>query len=162
MPARTYEWVDANAAQDFLSQMSGLEYCRRVSSKQYPEAPIFKTLGIEFESVDHGQAVLCIQPHDYLMHGRGILHGGAISTLLDTAMAWAALSVLDEGRGCTTTHLSVDFVRPAPAGSGQIRAEGRVINAGRRVLLLEAKATNSAGKLVAMGSSTCLVSEIER
>ena len=162
MPARTYEWVDANAAQDFLSQMSGLEYCRRVCRNQYPEAPIFKTLGIEFESVEHGQAVLCIQPHAYLMHGRGILHGGAISALLDTAMAWAALSVMDQGRGFTTAHLSVDFVRPAPVGSGRIRAEGRVLNAGQRMLLLEAKATNSTGKLVALGTSSGLVSEIAR
>jgi uncharacterized protein (TIGR00369 family) len=159
MPARNYEWDAVDVTQDFLAQMPGIEYCRRVLNKGYPAAPIFKTMGIEVESVVPAMAVFTMQPHAYLMHGRGILNGGAMSTLLDMAMSWAALSILPQGSTCTTVHLSVDFVRPVPAGSGPIRAEGRIVNSGRRLILLEAKATTPEGKLLASANSTCLISE---
>jgi uncharacterized protein (TIGR00369 family) len=159
MPVRTYEWETTDAGQDFLTRMPGIEYCRRVLRKEYPASPIFRTMGIEVDSIDPGASSLTMQANAYLMHGRGILHGGALSTLLDTAMAWAALSIVPQGGSCATIHLTVDFVRPVPEGSGSILAEGRVVNAGRRVVLLEAKATVTGGKLVAGARSTCLISD---
>ncbi len=161
MPSRNYDWEAVNANGDFLIQMPGLEYCRRVLNNVYPAAPIFKTMGLSAQSIDPGAAVFTMQPHDYLMHGRGIVHGGAISTLLDTAMAWSAISTLPRGNACTTIQLAVNFIRPAVAETRLIRAEAKVLNAGRRLILVEAKATTPDGKLMATATSTCLVSVIE-
>ena len=72
-------------------------------------------------------------------------------------MALAALSSLDEHHLFTTLDLKINYVRALTAESGELRAEGRVLCAGRRVILAESRLEDSAGKLLATGQSTCLV-----
>jgi uncharacterized protein (TIGR00369 family) len=156
---RSYEWESTEAAQDFLLQMSGLEYCTRVMEGHYPLAPIFKTMSLQIAAVAEGRVQLRLEPHAYLMHGRGVLHGGVMSTLLDSAMSWAALSTLPRGGTLTTVHLGIDFIRPVSSHSGTICADGRIVNAGRHLIFLDASATTQEGKLLATGRSTCYITQ---
>jgi uncharacterized protein (TIGR00369 family) len=160
MGARTYEWQDLDPSVDVLGTMSGLEYCQATISGAHPPSPVAVMLGMTLASIERGQSVVTVEVGAHLLHGRGVVHGGIISTLLDTAMAWAVISSLDKGRGFATAHLGIDFVRPAHSRSGVLRSEASIVHSGRRVALSEAKAFDSNGTLVASANSTCVIFDV--
>jgi uncharacterized protein (TIGR00369 family) len=87
----------------------------------------------------------------------GAVHGGVISTLLDSALPCAVHTTLPADTGYTTAELKVNFVRPVVIGTGRLRAEGRVIHTGSRLATAEARLTDSAGKLYAHAVGTRLI-----
>jgi uncharacterized protein (TIGR00369 family) len=87
------------------------------------------------------------------------VHGGWAATLLDSAMGAAVLSTLAAGKLFTTLELKVNYVRALTDGTGPVRAEGRVINAGRTIASAEGRLLGADGKLYAHGTTTCLLSD---
>ena len=87
----------------------------------------------------------------------GSVHGGVISTLLDTAAGCAVHSTLAVGEMYTSLDLTVKFLRPVTVESGTLRAVGTVLQRGRRTALAEAKLYDETGKLVAYASSSCMI-----
>jgi uncharacterized protein (TIGR00369 family) len=69
----------------------------------------------------------------------------------------AALSALDEKNRHTTLDIRINYLRPITLENGEVRAEGRVIQGGRRVTYCEAKLVDGSGKLLAHGTSSCLI-----
>jgi len=72
-------------------------------------------------------------------------------------MGLAIQSMLDKGVGSTTLEFKISLVRPITLETGQIRAEGKVLNCGRRVGTAEGRVTDAEGRLLAHGTTTCLV-----
>jgi uncharacterized protein (TIGR00369 family) len=90
----------------------------------------------------------------------GVLHGGVLTGLADSAMGLTMGGQLGPGRTGTNTDLSIRFLRPTTGG--RLTATARVVRRGRRTMVLEADVTDAAGKLVARASSTfLLMDEIE-
>jgi uncharacterized protein (TIGR00369 family) len=87
----------------------------------------------------------------------GGVHGGVISTLLDTAAGCAVHSTLGAREGYTSLDLSVKFLRPVTVDSGLLGCEGTVISRGRRTALAEARLTDGQGRLVAHVTSSCMI-----
>jgi uncharacterized protein (TIGR00369 family) len=87
------------------------------------------------------------------------VHGGFSATLLDSCMGLAIQSTLEKGLSSTTLEFKISLVRPITPQTGPIRAEGVVLQRGRRVGMAEGKITDSAGKLLAHGTTTCLIFE---
>ena len=87
----------------------------------------------------------------------GTMHGGIVSTLVDTAMGCAVASTLPADTGYTTLELSTNFVRAITQTTGRVYAEGRVVHAGGRVVTTEARVYDNSGTLYAHAKSTCLV-----
>ena len=87
----------------------------------------------------------------------GGVHGGVISTLLDTGTGCAVHSTLAVGELYTSVDLTVKFLRPATVASGLLRAEGSVIHRGRRTALAQAVLLDAAGKQVAHATSSCMI-----
>lgn len=85
----------------------------------------------------------------------GVLHGGVLMGLADSAMGMTMCALLGPGQAGTNTDLQVRFLRPTTAGT--LRATARVVRQGRRAVVLECDVTDAAGKLVARASSTFLV-----
>jgi uncharacterized protein (TIGR00369 family) len=85
----------------------------------------------------------------------GILHGGALASLLDTAAAFAVLSLLAPGEQTVTVDLTVHFMRPAR--TGRIAAHARVLRAGRRLATVSIEAIDNAGELLATALTTYAV-----
>ena len=85
------------------------------------------------------------------------MHGGFTATLLDSCMGLAVWSTIEKGFGSTTLEFKISFVRPIPPDAGQIRAEGIVITAGRRIGTAEGRLTDKTGRLLAHGTTTCLI-----
>lgn len=118
------------------------------------EVPFAKLLGIEVESVEPGHAVLSMKIRGELKRNGGIAHGGAIATLIDSAMAFAIVPMLAENERSITVDLTIHYLRPVSEGSA--RASARVVRAGKRVITVSAELFDSQDKLAATAISTYL------
>jgi uncharacterized protein (TIGR00369 family) len=138
---------------------TGLDYLQRMISGDVPGVPIGDTLGFRVAEVENGRIVLRGKPDKRSYNIVGTVHGGWAASILDSAMALSALSTLDEKTAFTTLDIRINYLRPITAEMGELRAEGRVIQGGRKVAYCEAKLVDSAGKLLAHGTGSCLILE---
>jgi uncharacterized protein (TIGR00369 family) len=87
----------------------------------------------------------------------GSVHGGIAATLLDSVMGCAVHTTLKPGTGFTTLEIKINYVRAMFDKTGEVRAEGKIINVGSRIATAEGRLVDSAGKLLAHGTTTCLI-----
>ncbi len=120
--------------------------------KMVNELPFSKLIGMQMTEISHGEAVIEIDLRDDLRHPGGILHGGVTATLIDTAMAFAIRSHLDDDVMTATIDLTVHYLRPHI--DGKITCTARVVKAGRRIFTVTADVVNAEGKLIATGISS--------
>ena len=139
------------------TSMSGIEFLHAMMSGKYPAPPICEVLDFLLVEADPGRAVFEGIPSDRFRNPLGTVHGGWMSTLLDSALGCAVHSTLKAGQGFTTVDLAVSFVRAVHENSGKLRCEAKVIHAGGRVATAEGRLVDGAGKLYAHGTTTCLV-----
>lgn len=118
------------------------------------DVPFAKLLGIELESQEPGVAVLSMKMREDLKRNGGIAHGGAVATLIDSAMAFAIMPLLAENEHSMTVDLTIHYLRPVSEGSA--RATARVVRAGKRVITVSAELFDSNEKLAATAISTYL------
>ena len=118
------------------------------------DVPFAKLLGIEVDSLEPGHAVLSMKMRDDLMRNGGIAHGGAVATLIDSAMAFAIIQLLGDNEHTVTVDITIHYLRPLSEGSA--RASARVVRAGRRVVTVSAELFDADGKLAATAISTYL------
>ena len=135
----------------------GLEYLQRIISGEYPNVPIGDTLNFRITEVESGRLVIMGSPDKRSYNLLGTVHGGWAASILDTAMALAAMSALDEHNRHTTLDIRINYLRPITLETGEVRAEGTLIQSGRRVAYCEGKLTDAAGKLLCHGTSSCLI-----
>jgi acyl-CoA thioesterase len=114
--------------------------------------PFAKLLGIELAAATHGSVTLRLEIRHDLRQIHGVMHGGAIASLLDTATAFAIVSQLPNPEKFTTVDLTINYLRPLKEGTATARA--RVIRAGRRLLTVSAEIVDDDGNLAAMAVST--------
>src|ERR1043166_7316127 len=84
------------------------------------DVPFAKLLGIELESQEPGVAVLSMKLHDHHMRNGRIAHGGAVATLIDSAMAFAIIPLLGENEHSLTVDLTIHYLRPVGAVSAEL------------------------------------------
>jgi uncharacterized protein (TIGR00369 family) len=89
----------------------------------------------------------------------GTVHGGFTATLLDSCMGLAIQSTLERGIGQTTLEFKISLVRPITPETGPIKAEGLVLSRGRQIGTAEGRVTDGNGRLLAHGTTTCLIFE---
>ena len=140
-----------------LLAMDGFEQLSAMTNGQLPPAPIALTLGMTDFADARGTVSVELKAEHRHYNPLGGVHGGVISTLLDTAAGCAVHSTLAVGEMYTSLDLTVKFLRPVTVDSGTLRAVGTVIQRGRRTALAEAKLYDEAGKLVAYASSSCMI-----
>ena len=107
--------------------------------------------------VAKGRVVAAATPHAGHRNPAGTVHGGLAATLLDSAMGLAVQSMLDKGFAQTTLEFKISLVRPITPQTGLVKAEGKVISCGRRVGTAEGKLTDKDGRVLAHGTTTCLI-----
>lgn len=114
--------------------------------------PFARLLGIELDSIEPGTATLGLTIRHELTQNHGVVHGGAVASLIDTATAFAILSLLAPKERITTVDLTISYLRPLT--SGRVTATARVVRAGRRLLVVSADVFDEAGKPAATALST--------
>lgn len=118
------------------------------------EVPFAKLIGIELEGIDAGVATLGFDIRDELKQNNGVVHGGAIASLIDTATAFAIMALLSAKERATTVDLTVSYLRPLT--EGRVRARAEVLRAGRRLIVVSANVSDRSGNLAATAISTYL------
>ena len=116
--------------------------------------PYAQLLGINFEDATRGTATLSLSARPELERFGGIMHGGALASLADTASAFAVLSTLEPEEQTVTVDLTLHYLRPATAG--KLTAHARVLRAGRRVATVSVEILNESGALVVTALTTYL------
>ena len=114
--------------------------------------PYARLLGMEFVSAVRGAATYRLPVREEVTRMRGILHGGAVASLMDTAAAFAVHTLLEPDQWTVTVDLTLHFLRPA--SSGYITAHARVVRNGRRLVILTIEAKDHSGQLIAIASTT--------
>jgi uncharacterized protein (TIGR00369 family) len=107
--------------------------------------------------VSKGRAVFEGNPSFGHYNPIGSVHGGFAATMLDSCMACAVQSTLDAGMGYTTVEFKITYIRPMLETTGVVRAIGNVINVGRRIGVSEGKLVDAQGKVLAHGTTSCLI-----
>jgi uncharacterized protein (TIGR00369 family) len=124
---------------------------RRVQ-KALGTVPFAQLLAIELQDIASGTATLVLKVRKELTQNHGVVHGGAIASLIDTATAFAIISVLPQKEKVTTVDLTISYLRPVTVG--QLKAVAKVVRAGRRLLTVSADVFDSDGNLAATALST--------
>ncbi len=137
--------------------LSGLEQLRTALAGELPPIGIGRLLGMRLDELDAGHVVFSLDTHPELSNPLGIVHGGVAATLLDSAMGCAVHSLLAPGEGYTTLDLHVHYVRPVPLDLGRITATGSIVHRGRRMATAEGRVADATGRLLAHGTTTCMV-----
>jgi len=141
--------------------VTGLEIMRAIASGAVPEPPVATLLGMDCTLVEDGHVRFTADAALKLTNPQGTIHGGIIATLLDTAMTCAIFTKLPDGKSCTTTDMSVQFVRPLAPDDGVMTADGYVLNVGKTRATARAELTNAAGKLCAYATSGAAIIEMD-
>lgn len=139
-----------------LAALSGLDQLRAMLDGHVPGPAIADTVGFGLSTLAHGRVVFEGTPTLAVYNPLGTVHGGWMATLLDSACGCAVHSVLEPGQTYTTLELKTVFHRALKAGI-PVRAEGRIVQAGRRAAFSEADLRGTDGTLYATATSTCLV-----
>jgi uncharacterized protein (TIGR00369 family) len=151
--SKTYGTVSA----DRQKEMSGLEFVQGLADGTLPLNTIAQTLGYDVAEAVSGRVVVTAEPRDIHLNPAGTVHGGLTATLLDSCMGLAIQSTLEQGVGQTTLEFKISLLRPITPETGMIRAEGCVLTRGRRVGTAEGRVTDGQGRLLAHGTTTCLI-----
>jgi uncharacterized protein (TIGR00369 family) len=153
---RVVTWADP-ADMSRAAGMTGLEIMTAIADGRLPSPPISSLVGFERLAVDEGTVTVTLVPTELHYNPLGSVHGGIISTLLDTVAGCAVQTTLPAGTGYTTLDLSVKFLRAVTTRTGPVTATGEVVHRGSRTALAHASLTDGGGRLLATASSTCLV-----
>ena len=123
-----------------------------------PAPPISKALGFSI-GLGRARPRRCSSYEPVFDHYNplGSVHGGVAATLLDSVMGCCIHTTLKAGIGFTTLEIKVNYVRAMTDKTGPVRAEGKVINVGSRIATSEGRLVDASGKLLAHGTTTCLI-----
>ena len=121
-------------------------------SQALDSVPFAKFLGIELDEIDAGVATLSFEIRPELKQNHGVVHGGAIASLIDSATAFAIISLLPTDEHATTVDLTISYLRPLT--QGRARAVARVIRSGKRLIVVSAELFDDRGTLAATALST--------
>ena len=155
--SQVFNWVDPAQVLAQTAKLSGLEYMEGLRDGTIPAPPIAVLMQFRAVGVELGKVVFECTPSHAHYNPIGMVHGGLVCTVLDTATGCAAHSTLPAGVGYTSVEIKVNYLRPVLADTGALIATGQVIKGGNRVIFAEGNVTTSAGDLVATASSTLLV-----
>ena len=123
-------------------------------TRMFGEAPISRFLGHTLTHCRDGVAEVRLPFRPDFTQGLGVIHGGIITAVADTAGYFAAASVVTDGVA-TTVELKINFV--APARNQSLIGRGEVISRGRTLLICQLKVTDEQGQLIAVGQGTFYV-----
>jgi uncharacterized protein (TIGR00369 family) len=151
------EWADPQAIAAAASGRSGLEFLRAICAGEVAQPPISPTFGFELVAVEEGIARFRGHPAEYQYNPMGSVHGGWACTLLDSAMGSAVMTTLDRETAYTTAQLSIQLTGAIDVRTGPVIAEGRLIHRGKRMATAEGRLTDERGRLLAHGTTSCLL-----
>jgi uncharacterized protein (TIGR00369 family) len=118
-------------------------------------APYYQLLQITLEKIDEGFARFHMPFRKELTQAYGVVHGGAIASLADAAVAFALMTMIQPGEKVTTAEFKINFL--SPVHKGEMIGEARIVNKGKKLVLADMEVKNEEGKLLAKGLATYMI-----
>lgn len=118
-------------------------------------SPFMDWLGVCNAEASNGWAKLELAVEEWHQRSMGMLHGGVMASLLDSAMGMAAYSLAPEDRMVVTVQLSVNFIR-APKAGDHLSAVGEIIHSGQQTAVGRGQVHMLDGRLAGSGTATFL------
>src|SRR5947207_7662194 len=115
--------------------------------RRMKESRSTELLGFDVESVHAGRAIFRMDVKANHKQVHGVVHGGILAALADTTGAIAAYTTIPRGTEIATVELSINYLEPVPGG--RIKADARVLRAGRNFVVTECEIFNESGSLAA-------------
>lgn len=144
---RVVAWQDPAVITEAATRLSGRELLQGIIDGALPVPPFAVLVGAELVSVGDGEAVFRCTPDESSYSPLGLVHGGLLCTLLDSAAGCAVQSQLPAGVAYSSVEIKVSFLRPLRAGV-TIEVHGRSLRVGGRIAFAEAHARDRDGELV--------------
>ena len=133
--------------------MSELDAAKLKRAREaFASVPYAKFLGLELGEIGNGEVSIYLDVRAELKQNQGVVHGGAVASLIDTASAFAVLTQIETHERVTTTDLTIHYLRPITAG--RMTARAHIVRSGRRLFVLSVEVTNDDGKLIATAVTT--------
>ena len=154
---KSVSWHDPVVAARAGMLLPGREFLQGIVDGRFPPPPIARLLDTQLISVGDGEAVFRYAPDESVYNPIGMVHGGVLCTLLDSAAGCAVHTRLPAGSLYSSIEIKVSFIKPVRADGTTIEVSGRALHVGRRVAFAEAHARNSTGELVGHATSSIAV-----
>ena len=142
-----------------VATLSGLEFLQWAFALPADQRPpvIGDLFGFDVVHLEEGAVRFTMQALPSAANPLGSLHGGACATLLDSVMGCAVHTTLPAGVGYGTLELKVNYIRTVPVDGSTLTGYGSTIHVGRSTATAEGKVVDEQGRLVAHGTTTCMV-----
>ncbi len=132
-------------------------YERIIRSRSDPST-FYMLLGMRVEGLEEGKSRLVLPVERKLLNAGGVVHGGALASLADAAIAAALATLMDlERETMITVEMKINYL--APVRDGWVSAEGKVIQKGKSIAVGEACLYDSGGRMVAKATATFMIRE---
>ncbi len=118
------------------------------------QSPFPKHMSIELSKIEYDKSLISISLSRYHFQPFGIVHGGVLASLIDTATFWSAYLRLPQDTGLVNVDLKLNYLRPVTGG--KLRAEGTCIKPGNTLSYSEARVIDDNDKIIAHGTSTLM------
>lgn len=142
--------------REFWDVVPGIEFTRELATGEFL-APCFLLMGIRGIGTAEGEMKLAMGASPWLRNAFGVIYGGAIAYLADSAIILAACSTVPAGTAFNTIDLKVNFLRPVLPGDGELQAHARVIHRGRTIAVVNCEIHDLQGKLAAQATGSVLL-----
>ncbi|MGA2465934.1 MAG: PaaI family thioesterase [Thermodesulfobacteriota bacterium] len=126
-----------------MGKVKYLEQVRKVANS----SPYHRLLGIEATEIREGEYRIQMLFKQELTHPYGIVHGGAIASLADSAVAMALISLVEPKDRITTIEFKINFF--VPVSKGELKAHAKIIHKGSKTAVGDVEVINEGGELVA-------------
>ena len=123
---------------------------RFINNNSFP-----RLMGVVLDAIGDSRARLSVEVTERLKQPQGVMHGGAIATLIDTAVALAIVGTTETDERFTTVNMSVNYL--SPVREGRVAAEARIVRKGRRIIVADCEVSDSDGKLIAKALVTYML-----
>lgn len=144
---------------EIMREMSGLDFFRKLVAGELPGPPVAAVSNQVITGVAAGLIQFRAAPPENFVNPMGGVHGGWAMTVLDSALGCAVHSALPAGRAYTTLEAKMNLTR-APVVGAVYETEGKLLTLGSRTATAEARMTDDKGRIVAFGTTTCLVFDL--
>jgi uncharacterized protein (TIGR00369 family) len=151
---KTVTWYDPSISASAGATTPGRELLQAIVEGRLPPPPIADLVGFRLTSVGDGEVVFRCTPDESVYNPAGVVHGGLLCMLLDSACGCSVQSTLPAGVGISSIEIKVSFLSALRADSGELEVTGRALRVGRQVAFAEAHARDGAGKLVGHATSS--------
>jgi uncharacterized protein (TIGR00369 family) len=119
--------------------------------------PILEVLDVSEGAVGDGWIEFVMRPQPFMMNLAGMVHGGVLATLVDTALTCALVTRLAQGSACVSIDLQMRFFRPARMSAELLTARAEIVNAGATIGTTQGEIRDAKGRLIVHATSALAI-----